>query len=159
VPKPYLNGQRFGRLVVLERVPREMWQREKDAEWLCGCDCGKLVHVKTGHLNNGNTQSCGCFHREVVSQVRHGHTRSSTYVCWANMIQRCRNSRRLDYPNYGGRGIIVCDEWLDFENFLADMGEKPQHMSIDRIDNDGNYEPGNCRWATAGQQRANRRDA
>lgn len=98
-----------------------------------------------------------------LTNRKHGHAgkraQSRTYQCWAAMLRRCRNPRVKEYPHYGGRGISVCARWRRFENFLADMGEKPTGLSIDRIDNDGNYEPINCRWATAKQQANNRRGA
>lgn len=103
--------------------------------------------------------------RMAADRTVHGHARrrakgragTSTYYIWAAMIQRCTNPKNRDYKNYGARGITVCDRWRDFTNFLADMGEKPDGLSIDRIDNDGNYEPGNCRWATPAQQASNKR--
>jgi len=163
-------GQRFGRLTaVFARA-----DRRGEAHWSCVCDCGNEVVVRAGHLRDGSTRSCGCLKNELTSTRmltqryalkpghvrRGGSARSREYRSWDAMRARCTNRKCKDFPDYGGRGITVCDHWKSFANFLADMGPKPspQH-SIDRRDNDGNYEPGNCRWATALEQRHNRRDS
>jgi hypothetical protein len=109
----------------------------------------------------GNTNSCGCLHREMLldrNNKNSTHKMSDHFVYrrWGKMKERCLNPKRKDYKNYGGRGIKICERWLVFENFLEDMGIPPRELSIDRIDHDGNYEPGNCRWATAEQQQNNR---
>ncbi len=153
-----LTGKVFGYLRVICR--RTCGGRR--VRWLCVCRCGKLVDVAGDSLHVGDTRSCGCYHRRRASEsnITHGHsTRSVMYSTWCNMKTRCTNINSEDYPNYGGRGIMVCDRWSAFENFLEDMGERPPGRSIDRIDNDGNYEPTNCRWATPTQQRHNRRDS
>lgn len=145
-----LNGQRFGRLVVIGGPDRGV---ADVVRWHCRCDCGNERLVRALHLRSGHTVSCGCFHRQ--RRVTHGASDTKTYRAWWDMLQRCRNPKLSNFRAYGGRGIRVCDRWQTFENFLADMGECPAGRSLDRIDNDGNYEPGNCRWATREQQHGN----
>jgi hypothetical protein len=164
VAKPKdLTGQRFGRLVAVKMLPHRL---RREVVWQFLCDCGTSVERPTGDIKRGNASSCGCLRRETSSvngigqkprllaynesTKTHGLTHSLTYFIWGGMIQRCTNPNSKSYPRYGGRGITVCARWQSsFENFLADMGEKPDSaLEIDREDNDGNYEPGNCRWVT-----------
>lgn len=158
-----LTGKRFGRLTV---VARNGTSSRRQPKWLCRCECGTETTVFGGALRGGHTQSCGCLQRERASQANstHGETRrgkvSVELTCWRNLISRCTKRGSDDFENYGGRGIKVCDRWLSsFDNFLSDMGRKPKGrgISIDRIDNNGDYEPGNCRWATASTQQRNTR--
>ena len=157
-PAPDITGQRFGMLTVIERLPNSP---DKRARWSCRCDCGKQNVVARGEsLKSGHTRSCGCLHRRSHGDAssRKG-PQAPEYSVWAGMLRRCRNKRDASYPNYGGRGIRVCDEWANsYAAFLADVGRRPgSGYSLDRIDVNGNYEPGNCRWATAKEQVANRR--
>lgn len=160
----YINlvGQKYSRLTVLEQ------STERHAtgyiQWVCRCDCGTVCTVLGRRLKNGNTKSCGCrkleaSHENGKARKTHGMTNSPEYATWKSMRERCTVSIAENYPRYGGRGIIVCDEWMNsFEAFYRDMGPRPSsEHSIDRRENDGNYEPGNCRWATLEEQNNNRR--
>lgn len=154
-----LSGQRFGRLVAVRRENRA----SHISFWVCQCDCGGQASVRLGNLRNGHTTSCGCAKHEMEHSLSHGHDRvgrrTRTLRCWSGAKTRCFNTKNPNYPRWGGRGITMCDEWRDsFAAFLRDMGECPEGKSLDRIDNDGNYEPGNCRWATLGEQAANKRN-
>jgi len=119
------------------------------------CQCGKIVIATNTGVKSGTTRSCGCLY------IKHGHNlstrKSGTYNSWANMIQRCTTPNKTGFKNYGGRGITVCERWRTFANFLEDMGERPAGCTIERINNDGNYEPGNCKWETRKKQARNKR--
>lgn len=151
-----VTGRRFGRLVVVEKVGGV---GSGDPHWRCRCDCGNDSLVTTHNLIVGATVSCGCFQRERASAAnkRHGMAWTPSWRVWVAMRARCENPKHAVWKYYGGRGIKVCDRWRTFENFYADMGDRPDGMSIDRVDVNGDYEPGNCRWATRAQQRFNQR--
>lgn len=153
-----LEGRRFGRLVVVARGTN----RGRKVMWVCRCDCGQQSVAQTADLTAGKHRSCGCLQLDTVTfhgATHHGGGKSPEYLSWGGMKQRCLNPRSAKYAYYGGRGITIYDRWRDsFEAFLADMGPRPgPGYSIDRLDPDGNYEPGNCRWATRAEQRANQR--
>ena len=161
-----LDGRQFTRWTAVRFAER----RNRAAFWKCLCMCGNTKIVAASDLLRGHSRSCGCLMADVarrtikqaqLANVTHGHTSrngcSSEYRSWNSMRQRCNNPKNDRYKDYGGRGIKVCVRWQNFSNFLADMGARPKHTSIDRINNDGNYGPENCRWATYQQQQRNGR--
>lgn len=170
-----ISGLTYGRLTVVERAPRPSHVKRQPAYWRCACECGAVTVVAGAALRKGHTTSCGCWNREAASEryatigsagrgraQSHGHhvggRPSRTYHSWLAMKKRCHYPAHPAFPIYGGRGVTVCSRWRDsFEHFLADMGERPDGRTLDRIDPYGNYEPGNCRWATPVEQRANQR--
>ena len=157
-----LTGEVFGRLTVVKYDRTENWR----PVWECICQCGKTVFVVSGSLSSGDSKSCGCLQLELAAKkaTKHGFGSNKNgritpeYSCWNNIKARCYNKNNEKYPIYGGRGIKVCDRWLNsFDSFFSDMGFRPSPKhSIDRINVDGDYEPSNCRWATAKEQQNNR---
>lgn len=155
-----ITGHKYTRLIVIEYHGKT---KKGESLWRCKCTCKDETEiiVTTGRLRSDNTKSCGCLQKEKAGEANktHGISNTSTYSSWANMLTRCYNKNYHSYQHYGGRGIIVCEEWRkSFDNFLKDMGEKPsKSFTLDRVDPFGNYEPSNCRWATKAEQSRNRR--
>lgn len=155
-----VTGQRFGRLVAIER---DRSSGGRHTKWLFRCDCGAHVSIFLDAVRSGRTTSCGCFRTELIRarSLTHGHhvgrRTSRTLKSYRHAKSRCMNPNDPKYPVYGGRGVTMCQRWVDsFEEFLADMGECPPGLTLDRIDVNGNYEPRNCRWATAATQVRNK---
>lgn len=149
------TGERFGRLVVIEFVGKKP-PPGSGAIWLCKCDCGNLVEATNSGLVAKNKTSCGCLYLETHST--HGMTNSPEFISWSSMKARCNNENGAAWRNYGGRGISICQRWESFEAFYEDMGPRPSlKHTLDRIDNDGDYEPSNCKWSTPKEQHNNTR--
>lgn len=151
-----LTGRRFNRLLVLSKSSEI---KGKHIRWVCLCDCGVEKIIGGLNLRAGKTQSCGCYHREraIEANTTHGMRRTPIYLSWREAIKRCKNKNSEKFPRYAGRGIKVCEAWQTFEGFYEDMGPSWfEGGTIERINNDGNYESSNCKWITLGEQTKNR---
>lgn len=148
-------GRKFGILTVLSF---SYVSNHGDVYWNCLCDCGKTKVAMNGSLKSGDTKSCGCLYRKRKNNLKHGMVYTATYESWSGMLKRCTNSNSDVYRHYGGRGIKVCVRWKKFENFYGDMGDKPKNKSLDRINNNENYTPKNCKWSTQKEQTNNKRN-
>lgn len=151
-----LTGIKYGRLTALEFLYKT---ESRQYFWLFQCDCGNTKKINKASVVKGATRSCGCIAKEMAEEKNktHGMSKTKIYNVWNNMMKRCFNNKDPAYKNYGGRGIIVSDRWLIFENFFEDMGHPPKNMSIDRVDNELGYSKENCRWADRSMQNTNKR--
>ncbi len=152
-----LIGRRFTRLLIIEFSHID---KNKHSHWKVLCDCGTKKTVDSSNLRRKLTKSCGCLNSEmrIETNTTHGMSYTVTHKSWRHMKERCLNPKSKSYKDYGGRGITICKRWLDtFENFYEDMGEKPRRLTLNRIDNDGDYEPDNCKWSSAKEQANNKR--
>lgn len=158
-----LAGEKFGRWEVLKYGHKN---ERNEVYWICKCQCGKVKEVRANSLRSGRSKSCGCLHAELSREIglkvnkKHGQAGTPLYAVWNGMKQRCGNPNSTSYADYGGRGINVCEEWNNFDSFYewATSNGYRQGLSIDRIDNSGNYEPSNCRWVSGKTQCRNRRN-
>lgn len=153
--KTDLRKQKFGRLTAIKIVEKT----KSGNRWLCSCECGNKTIVVSSELRRGSTKSCGCLRKELskIKSTTHGLSYTPEYVSWCRMRSRCLDKSHSKYKDYGGRGITVCERWLDMKNFYLDMGKRPDGLTLERINNDKGYSPDNCEWATMRTQCHNRR--
>lgn len=148
------TGDKFNKLTAIKFSHRDKGSIQF---WIFKCDCGNEKIIKVNAVKNRSTKSCGCIRKEKNNNFKHGKAKTRIYYSWNSMKRRCLNKNNPAYKYYGGRGITICKEWLKFENFYKDMGDRPKNKSIDRINNNGNYCLENCKWSTPKEQNNNRR--